>query len=168
MWLVSLIVGNWQRIVIYGALILAALGVAAGWGYHRGVQKLWDYQAEQLKEALKIIVKIEKVKEIVRVPYIKREIEIVEVVRVVEKEVANVPVRAACNITAGWLRLHDYAAAGQDRPLDGAVDDPSDTTVTEAQALGVIVKNYGQYHQITNDLRACRSFVRGVTEVTSQ
>jgi hypothetical protein len=161
--------GGWQRILIYGALALAAFAVAAGWGYHRGVRQLWDYQIEQAKTAVKIITKIEKVKEIVRVPYVKREIEIVEVFKTIEKEVERVPERAACNVTAGWMRAHDHAASGQDRSLDGDMDDARDTGVTERQVLAeAVIPNYKAFHQVANDLKACRAFVRGVAAITSE
>jgi hypothetical protein len=166
--MIELLLGNWQRIVIYGLVILMALGTAAGLGYHRGVKKLWDYQVEQAKAAVKIITKIEKVKEIVREVHVKREIEIREVVTIIEKEAPHVPVRAACNITAGWMRFHDYGAAGEDRPLDGAVDDARDTGIDEARAVRVVTENYVRFHQVANDLRACRSFVRGIVQVTSE
>jgi len=166
--LLSFFIGGWQRWLIYGALLLAYGLVAAGVGYHKGVQQLWDYKVEQLKAAIKIITKIQKEIEIVREEHVIREVEIVEVTKFVEKEAPHVPVRAACNITAGWMRYHDHAADGQDRPLEGSVDDTRDTGITEAQAARVVAENYVRYHQVANDLKACRNFVRGVAKITSE
>src|SRR3990172_3170891 len=152
--LLSLFVGGWVRWAIYGALILAYGAVAAGIGYHKGVQQLWNYQVEQATVAIKIITKIQRVVEEVLVEHTKTEIKIVTVFKEIEKEVPHVPIRSACNVTSGWMRVHDHAADGEDRRDEGTVDDPRDTCVREDQALGVIVRNYKAFHQVANHLLA--------------
>jgi hypothetical protein len=164
----AFLAGNWIRLALYGVVILGALGTAAGVGYHKGVKRLWDYQVEQARQAVKIVIKIEKVKEIIRVPYIKRETVIQTVFQTIEKETENATSRPACNATRGWVRRHDAAADGEDRRDGGTVDDEGDTTVTETSAQLVVVQNYRSYHQVANDLRACRAFVVGIAKLTEE
>lgn len=170
-WLLSIFgsaVGNWQRLVIYGLIVAGALATAAGWGYHKGVKQLWDYQVDQAKEAVKVIVRIEKVKEIIRVPYVKREVVIETVFQTVEKETENAIARPACNATRGWVRRHDTAADGEDRRNGGTVDDEADTDIGETVAQGIVIRNYKAFHQVANDLRACRAFVMDVAKLTGE
>jgi hypothetical protein len=162
--ILGFVAGNWQRMLVYGLLILGALGTAAGWGYHRGVIKLYEYQAEQAKATVAVVIKIEKVKGDVRDRWHKGETVIVTQYQIIEKENTDVPSRPECNVTAGWMRGHDNAAAG--RRDAGALDDTADTGITEAQTLGVVTQNYKAYGQVANDLTACRGFVAGVAKAT--
>lgn len=157
---------NLTRIAVYAALGLML--IACGWldGYRRGELKLFEYQAKEATATIALVKKIEKVKEIVRVVHVQREIEIQQVFVPIEKEAANVPSRSVCNVTAGWLRLHDAAAEGRDRRGIGAVDDATDTGIAEARADAVVVANYKSFHQVANDLVACRSFVSGLKAAT--
>lgn len=157
--------GNWMRLAIYGLVIVGALGTAWGIGYHYGVLQKYDYIAEQAKAAVALIVKVEKVKEIIRVPHIKREIVIQTVFQTIEKETESAKSRPACNATRGWVRRHDAAADGEDRRDGGTVDDEGDTSVTETSAQLVVVQNYRSYHQVANDLKACRTFVRDLATI---
>lgn len=163
--IISFFLGNWQRVAVYALVIGMALGMAELDGYRRGEKKLWEYQADQARAAVAVAVRIEKVKEEVRVPYIKREIQIQKVFIEIEKEAANVPSRPNCNVTAGWMFVHNAAAspAGRD---EGRVDDQTDTGITEAQALGTVQANYKSFHEVVNDLTACRGFVAGLKKAT--
>jgi hypothetical protein len=156
---------GWQRYVVYGALVLA-IG-AAVWmhGYSRGEIKLFEYKAEQARAAVSIIRKIEVQKQIIRVPYIKRETQIKTVFVTIEKEVDRVPSRPHCNVTAGWMRGHNSAASGDGRD-EGALDDPGDTGIAEARALSVVQANYKAYHLVANDLKACRAYVSALAKET--
>ena len=154
-----------ERYVIYGVLGAFALTVAAGIGYHQGVKQLWDYQVEQAKEAVKVVVKIEKIKETILVPYLKRETVIQTVFQTIEKETNDAPSRPTCNATHGWVQRHDAAADGEDRRDGRGVDVQADSGIGEITAQGVVVRNYKAFHQVANDLKSCREFVIGINEV---
>lgn len=124
-----------------------------------------DIIRENAAKVVKIVRQVEVLKETVRVPYVKRETVIETRYEEIEKEAANVPSRPACNVTVGWMREHDNAAA-PDRSEPGAVDDPSDSGIGEASAAAVIARNYKRYWQVANDLKACRGFVGGLTDAT--
>lgn len=156
-----------ERYILYGVVALAILGVTWFHGYTRGEIKLFEFKAELAAAAVVVVKKIELLKETVRVPYVKREVEIQKVFVTIEKEVSRVPSRTACFVTAGWMRVHDAAAGGDRRP-EGALDDPADTGVTEAQAHAVVTANYRSFHEVKNDLIACRGFVAGLPDVVKK
>lgn len=134
-------------------------------GKDAGKRELAEYIAGQARAAVAIIKKVQTLKETVRVPYLVREEVIRDVHHIIEKEIDHVPSRPDCNVTAGWMRVHNGAASG-DRRIEGAVDDPADTGVTEDRALAVITGNYRAFHQVANDLTACRAFVGGLPTAT--
>lgn len=113
---------------------------------------------------IKYITQVQKVIEKVNVPYVKKEIVYQTVYKDLEKEAANVPSRAACNLTAGWVYYHDSAAAAIE-PDPAAVADKTDTSITEAQAAGVVAENYKSYYQVANDLTACRAAITGISSI---
>lgn len=153
-------------LVMFLAYSIAVAGIAGVQGHKMGMAEHFRYLAAQGAETVLFITKVVKLKETIREPYVKREVVIQTVYEYIDKESANVPVRPAANITAGWMRVHDAAAEGQDRRIAGAVDDPRDTGITEAVALGQITANYRAYHQVANDLHACRAFVAGIEKLT--
>jgi hypothetical protein len=154
-----------QRALIYGAVAVALFGAVFGFGYSRGEIKLHEYIAEQAVARIAVIRKIETVKEEVRVVH-TQEVKVIETVFVtIEKESANVPTRAACNTTYGWMFSHNHAAAHLGG-AEGRVDDPADTGITEAQALAVVQANYKTFHLVAADLRACRAYVTKLAEAT--
>src|SRR5262245_48521322 len=120
---------HWQRLALYAVLAASLLAISWLHGYSRGEIKLFEYKAEQAREAVSIIQKIHEVERIVTLNHTKREVEIQTVFVTVEKEVASVPSRPDCNITLGWLRLHD--AAAESRAPEGRVDDPGDSRSEE-------------------------------------
>lgn len=151
------------------ALYSAALvGFSGFQGYRLGMSELHEYIGKQAAETVNVIRKIETVKEIVRIPHIQKEIQIQTRFVHLEREAVNVPSRVACNVTVGWVRFHNAAADNQDRRVEGAVDDATDSGVTEAHAAATVAANYKAFHQVANDLTACRGFVSGVSAVTER
>lgn len=148
-------------------IVTGAAGTGFFYGNRAGLSKLYEYQGEQAVAKVAVIRKIETLKEIVRVPHVKREIQIETRFVYLDKEASHVPSRPACNVTAGWLRYHDSAADSSDGRVEGALDDPADTGVTEAQAARVVAGNYKAFHQVANDLTACRAFADGIGKITS-
>lgn len=132
-------------------------------GKDAGARDLAEHLAQDAVAQVAFVQKIVKLAGKVRTVYVRGETEIQHHYIYVEKEAEHVPERPACNVTAGWMRVHDAAAAGPGGRIDGAVDDATDTGVTERQVLdGAIVPNYRAYHQVVNDLKACRAFVGGL------
>ncbi len=139
-------------------------GFFAFQGWQVGINKHLTYLAKQSEETVKFITKVVKLRDEIRVPYYQTEYKIHTEYVYLDKEAEDVPNRDTCNVTAGWMRVHNGAAQG--RRVDGAVDDPSDTGITESSALQTIVGNYKSYHQVANDLKSCRSFLNGLNALT--
>ena len=156
--LLGFLVGGWQRWIIYGALLLAALAVAAGWGYHRGVLKLYDYQVKQAQQAVKIIVKQGEVTERVVTKFIKVKTEAIIVEKIVEKEVTRY---AESNpgycLDPQWRVLHDRSAGAI--PKAGPEPDGTSGAPLAAEALQTVTENYARCIRTANRLDALQAWV---------
>lgn len=141
-------------------------GFFAFQGWQVGMNKHLTYLAEQSRETVKFITKVVTLRDTIRVPYLQTEYKIHTEYVYLDKEAEDVPNRDSCNVTAGWMRVHNAAAQGPDRRVNGAVDDPADTGITESSALQTIIGNYKSYHQVANDLQACRGFLNGLNALT--
>ena len=151
--------GNWARLAIYGLLIVGALAAAAGVGYHKGVQRLWDYQVEQARAAVSIVVKQGKVTERVVTKYItiKAKAQIVE--HTVEKEVIRyVDKNPGHCLDPEWRRLHDASTGALPDPAGGA-DDPG-RAPTAAEAIETITQNNARCIRTADRLDALQEWVR--------
>lgn len=153
-------VGNWQRLLIYALVIMMLLGAAAGWGYHHGVQRLWDYQAEQARETVKVVIKQGKATERVITKYVKVQGVTETVTQTVEKEVVRyVDKNPGYCLDAEWRRLHDSAAAN-------TVPDPAGTADAAlgapkaAEAIETVTPNYAACHRTADRLDALQEWVR--------
>jgi len=150
--------GNWARLTIYGLLIVGALATAAGVGYHKGVQRLWDYQVKQARAAVAIVVKQGKVTERVVTKYItiKAKAQIVE--RTVEKEVIRyVDKNPGHCLDPEWGRLHDASTGAVPDPAGGA-DDPG-RAPTAAEALETVTQNNARCIRTADRLTALQEWV---------
>lgn len=121
---------GWQRYLVYGALALAVMGMAWIHGYSRGERKLYTYQAEQAREAVRIIKARGEVTERVVTRYIKVAGETQVVTNTVEKEVVRyATLNPGSCLDPGWGRLHDAAARNQlpepEPPADGPLRAPA-------------------------------------------
>lgn len=159
--LLSLIFGQWQRLLIYGAVVIAALAVAAGWGYMKGSERLYRYQAKQATEAVKIIVKQGEITEVVVREYIKVAGKTRVITETIEKETIRY-VEAAldrCPLSRAAISLHDAAASN-------AVPDPARSTdgaasgLTTAALTETCISNYTTYHREADKLRGLQAWIR--------
>ena len=102
-------------------VVIAFLAVAFGtmaWikGDAHGTQKLIDYQAAQATAAVKSVTKQGAITERVVTKYVDRVKMLAGATTTIETEVVKYvdskPLALACMLDAGWVRLHDDAAAG--------------------------------------------------------
>lgn len=147
------------RIAAYGLTALLLLGGAAGWGYHKGVQRLWDYQVEQAQQAVRIIVKQGKVTERVVTKYIKAKSEAVIIEKQVEREVIRyVDKNPGYCLDPEWGRLHDASTGAiphSPRATDGEGGAP-----TAAQALETVTQNNARCIRTADRLDALQEWAR--------
>ena len=163
--MIAMLLGNWQRIALYAVVILFALSTAAGIGYHRGVKQLWDYQVEQAKEAVKVVVKQGAVTERIVTKYVKVQGRTRVITNTVEREVVKyADTNTGSCLDAAWGRLHDAAATRAfpeaPGPSDGASGAP-----TAAAALETTTGNYAKHHACVDRLDALQEWVKAQAEL---
>lgn len=165
MGIISLIFGQWQRLLVYGLLVLAVVGLLVGYGYHKGSQRLFEYQAEQARESARIVVKRAEATQKVVIRYIKVAGETKVVTETIEKEtVRYAETNPGHCLDAGWRRLHDSAALN-------AVPGPAGRTDGEggapqaATALQAVTANYAACHRTADRLDALQQWARSQAAV---
>lgn len=152
--------GNWQRIAIYALLATVLLGSAAGWGYMRGVERLYDYQAKQAQASVKVILKQGAVTEKVVTRYIRMKEAAQVVVRTVKEEVTRYePSNPGYCLDAGWRSLHDAAATGT-VPDPARRADETSGAPKAAEALGAVTDNYAACRRTADQLESLQEWVR--------
>jgi len=153
------LLGNWQRVLIYGLVIAGALATAAGMGYHQGVKTLWDYQVDQARAAVAIVVKQGKVTERVMVRYVKVKGDAVIVERAVQTEVIHyVEKNPGLCLDAEWGRLHDAATGAVPAAAAGAAGEGR-TAPSAAAALETVTENYAGCIRTANRLDALQQWI---------
>lgn len=154
------LIGGWQRYAVYGALGLAVGGMCFGYGYHRGIRNLWEYQAEQARAAIPVIVKQGAVTERVVTKYRDRIVKVKGETQFITKEIVRyVPASADPVLPAGWLLLHDAAATSTIPAAPEGVDVAA-PAIAASQALKGVVSNYGACHATEAQLLELQAWVR--------
>ena len=162
------LIGGWQRYAVYGALGLAVGGMCFGYGYHRGIRNLWEYQAEQARAAIPVIVKQGAVTERVVTKYRDRIVRVKGDTVTLTKEVTvYVPASADPVLPAGWLLLHDAAATSTVPPAPDGIDVAA-PAIAASQALKGVVGNYGACHATEAQLLELQAWVRAQYEAQNQ
>ena len=149
-------------------VVIAFLAVAFGtmaWikGDAHGTQKLIDYQAAQATAAVKSVTKQGAITERVVTKYVDRVKLLAGATTTIETEVIKYvdskPLALACMLDAGWIRLHDAAAAGGVPDPTSAADGAAGT-ITAAQALPAVTRNYAAANRNAARLEALQGWVR--------
>ena len=158
--------GNWMRLAVYGLVILGALATAAGVGYHKGVQRLWDYQVEQAKAAVAIVVRQGKVTERVVTKYITIRAK----AQIVEKEVEREVIRYVDKnpghcLDPEWGRLHDASTGALPDPA-GRTDGESRAAPTAADTLETVTQNNARCIRTADRLDALQEWIREQQKLT--
>lgn len=142
----NFVLGNWQRFAVYALIASLAAGMFELDGYRRGVQKLYDYQVEQAKAAIPVIIRQGTVTEKVVTKYRDRIVQVKGTTEFIEKEITRyVPPSADPVLGDGWVRLHDAAASGSFSEASPGIDAAA-PAIAASQALKGIVGNYGSCH----------------------
>lgn len=104
-----------ERYVIYGLLAAGLLGGVWFHGYTRGELKLYDYQAKQATETVRVVVVRGQVVREVEVKYRDRIKTIYVQGQTIEKEVIRYVTKeddAGCVVPVGFVRGHTAAWSG--------------------------------------------------------
>lgn len=148
------------RSAIYAAVAVIALGVAWFHGFARGERKLYEYQAEQARAAVPVVVRQGTVTEKVVTKWRTKVVKIKGDTEYITKEIVRyVPPAADPVLAHGWVRLHDAAAVGA-IPEAPSGTDVSAPAVASSTALKGVVGNYGTCHENASQLLALQAWVR--------
>jgi hypothetical protein len=151
---------GWQRYLVYGGMLLAIGAALIGYGYHLGIRNLWEYQADQARAAVPVIVKQGSTTEKIVTVYRDRIALVKEAAQVIEKEIVRyVPPSADPVLPRGWLLLHDAAATGAVPKAPEGIDVAA-PAVAASTALRGVAGNYGTCHATAAQLVALQSWVR--------
>lgn len=156
---------GWQRYALYGVVALAIGASIWFHGYTRGEIKLFEYQAEQARAAVPIIVKQGATTEKVVTRWRERDAKVVTVTQTIEKEIVRyVPLAADVVLPVGFVMLHDAAALGAvPKPPEGV--DVAAPGIAASVAIKGVVGNYGSCHRTALQLEGLQAWVRAQFQV---
>ncbi len=162
--MIGLLLGNWQRILVYAALAVLILSLAELDGYRRGERKLYEYKAEQATKEVAFVTKVlllrGEVTERVVTRYVKVAAKTQVVTNTIEKEVVRyVETNPGYCLDRQWGRLHD-AAALDTVPEPASVTDGAGGVPTAAAAIQTVTENYGACFRNAERLTALQAWVR--------
>lgn len=158
--MIDLLLGGWQRALLYGALAAAVVAGLIGYGYHLGVRQLWEYQAAQARAAVPVVVRQGKVTVKTVTVYRDRIVKVEGETVTITKEIDRyVPPSADPVLGVGWVLLHD-AAAARSVPEAAPGADVAAPAIAASQALKGVIGNYGQYYACTIQLVTLQEWLR--------
>jgi len=148
------------RILAYVLIALAL--IAFGWvkGNDHGSQKLFDYQAKEAAEVVRIVTARGQVTEKVVTKYIKVAGETKVITQTIEKEVSGYA-NTGLALDSDWRRLHDAAALNR----VPAAPSGTDAATTAAQSLATVSANYSTCHATEDQLIGLQEWVRAQAAV---
>ena len=148
----------------YVAILVGIAALLSG-AYFKGYDKAEDKYLAEIAEfnAQKIILEarlqtaLSEVKVEVVTEYVDRVKVVKEKEYVYRDKIVTVP--SKCELSDGWVRLHDASARGSDAgTTDFSNEAPSG--IRDTEALGTVVENYSICHQNAEQLKALQEWVR--------
>ncbi len=106
---------GWQRFIVYGAVAAAIGTTLVGYGFYLGVQRLWEYQAAQAKETIRVVVARGEVVRVVETKYVPIIKKIYVQGETIEREVIRYVTKeddAGCAVPVGFVRSFNAAWSG--------------------------------------------------------
>ena len=148
----------------YIAIIVAAVALLSG-AYFKGYDKAEDKYLAEIAEfnAQKIVLEarlqtaLSQVKVEVVTEYVDRVKVVKEKEYVYRDKIVTVP--SKCELSDGWVRLHDTSARGDDAGTTDFTDE-TPSGIRDTQALGTVIENYSICHQNAEQLKALQNWVR--------
>ena len=160
----SLIPLPWR--IAGGLLILAAaIAIPYRMGYTSAADKyqakIDAYIAQKKELEFSLEEALANIKEVVVTKYVDKVKVVKEKEYVYVDQIKVVPSR--CELSDGWVYLHDSSARGEDATTSGVADE-TPSGIRDTQALERIVKNYGICERNSEQLIALQEYVRMAEE----
>lgn len=131
------VAANLTRIIVYTGLALVVIGSIFAAGYSHGVKQLYEYQADQARASVALVVKQGAVTERVVTRFIKVQAESANVEEAVKRGVeAYAAANSGMCLDPAWRELHDRAAKNTVPDAGLPADGPKRTP---AASGGVVV-----------------------------
>lgn len=154
------------RIAISVALVTALVVGPFWYGHTKGYDKAETKYKGQIEQLVtdatllqsKLDAEIANIKVEIVTEYVDRVRTVKEKEYVYIKQAADV-VPNQCELSDGWVYLHDASARGYDADTTRSSDD-SPSGVEDNQALGRVVENYSTCEENRQQLIALQQFVR--------
>lgn len=159
--------------VVPAVLVFLAIASLLYVGYMRGanaVRAEWAAERRQLESQHEAeVARLEKVNRTVEVRYIDRVRTVQEKARTIVKEVpvyVTVEDDRRCDIPAGFVRLHDLAAAQGDVPDHPSAREPDGPAsgIALSDVARTVAGNYGTCHENAERLIALQAWAREVAK----
>lgn len=151
-----------QYRILGGVLVLAALiGGCIWYGYNKAenkyLGKIAAYEAEAKLLQAKLDASLSEVKVEVLTKYVDRIKTIKEKEYVYRDKIITVP--SKCELSTGWVSLHDASASGGDAESSGTTDG-TPSGIKDTEALDTVIGNYSICQQNAEQLNALQEWVR--------
>ncbi|WP_199098960.1 hypothetical protein [Dyella sp. ASV21] len=152
-----------RYLIAFLALCLVAALAVAGWQHHAlaNAHAARDRaQAEAIASQFEL--SLSRIDRQVETHYLERIQIVHDAIKPIEIKVpvyVSPTTDRAFPLPVGFVRLHDAAADLSDLPTPGTIDGTA-SAVEASTAAGVVVSNYGTYHEIAEQLIALQAWVR--------
>ena len=132
------------RILAAILIVLSIFGYGYKLGHDAGERKIAEFKAKALADYMQLQAAYEKAKnavnEVVVTKYVDRIVYITKWRTKNVEIVKEVP--SNCELSAGWVHVHNSAAEGHDAVRSEATDGAS-SGIKDTEALATVVDNYG-------------------------
>lgn len=150
----------WKYVAIV-TVIVAALSGAYFKGYDKAEDKylaeIARFNAQKVVLEAKLQAALSEVKVEVVTEYVDRVKVVKEKEYVYRDKIVTVP--SKCELSDGWVRLHDASARGSDAGTTDFTDE-TPSGIRDTQALGTVIENYSICHQNAEQLKALQAWVK--------
>lgn len=150
----------WKYVAIV-TVIIAALSGAYFKGYDKAEDKYLAEIAEFNAQKIVLEARLQAALSTVKVEVVTEYVDRVKVVK--EKEYVYrdkiVTVPSKCELSDGWVRLHDASARGDDAGTTDFTDE-TPSGIRDTQALGTVIENYSICHQNAEQLKSLQQWIR--------
>lgn len=148
---------------ILGAVVIisAVIGGSVWYGYNKAenkyIAKIATYKSEAELLQTKLDAAVAKVEVKVVTKYVDRVKTVKEKEYVYRDKIITVP--SKCELSSGWVYLHDASATGSDADPTRVADEAA-SGIRDTEALDTIVGNYSIAQQNAEQLKALQEWIR--------
>lgn len=151
------------------SMIMAALGFIFWLGQMAGEARMEQAIDQYKKQVTDLNAQLENerknIKEVVVKEYVDRVEYIEKINTVYQTQVVEVP--SKCELAQGWVYLHDQAVML--KPADPVLSsDSTDSSVTDREALAIILDNYSACNKNSAQLSALLSYIQQMEQAVEQ